>query len=253
MEKNSITRDRVVDNDRTFKEYSCQICQNLLWKPNSCSSCHRILCEKCMQKWFENPLNRNSCPFCSKLSEYKPCSFLAQLMLSHLRIRCRNEKLGCKQILPYKQLEHHETANCQYLSEQCVRCNQLILRSKLVDHQQRSEQCISCPIKCTICKNSFEGIDFQEHFTECYQQKIDQLNTNIYCDSNMGRDIPDNEQIAPNSSLIYLEKSYDNIELVFENLSPIRLYYSFIPTHSAITLIVFIYYDLAFLIVSPDI
>ncbi|CAF4165260.1 unnamed protein product, partial [Adineta steineri] len=208
MENNSITRDRFADNDRIFKEFSCQICQNLLWKPHSCSSCHRILCEKCMQKWFENPMNRNTCPFCSKPSEYKPCTIITQHTFSYLSIRCRNEKLGCKQILPYKQLEHHETANCQYLSEQCMKCNQLILRSKLVEHQQRSEQCISCPIKCTICKNSFEDIDFQEHFTECYQQKIDQLNTNIYFDRNMERHIRDNERITPNSTLIYFEKFF---------------------------------------------
>ncbi|CAF1143135.1 unnamed protein product [Adineta steineri] len=137
MENNSITRDRVGGNDRKFKEFSCQICENLLWKPSSCSSCHRILCEKCMQKWFENPLNRNTCPFCSKPSEYKPCACLNQHTLPDLRIRCRNKNLGCKKILPYKQLEHHETANCQYLSEQCMKCKQLILRSKLVEHQQR--------------------------------------------------------------------------------------------------------------------
>ncbi|CAF1211463.1 unnamed protein product [Adineta steineri] len=213
MGNSSITRDRFVGDDRKFKEFSCQICQNLLWKPHSCSSCHRILCEKCMQKWFDNPLNRNTCPFCSEPSEYQPCSIMTQSVLFHLRIRCRNEKLGCKQILPYAQLEHHETANCQYLSERCMRCNQLILRSKLVEHQQRSEQCTSCPIKCTICQNSFEDIDFQEHFTECYQQKIDQLKTNIDLDSNMGKHIPDNEQITPNNTWIYSEKNSEKLIL----------------------------------------
>jgi len=63
IEEGDIDRDRVVDGDLVPDEYFCPICQYLLWKSRSCSSCQHLFCEKCIRTWIENPNSGKRCPF----------------------------------------------------------------------------------------------------------------------------------------------------------------------------------------------
>jgi hypothetical protein len=40
-------------------------------------------------------------------------------MLSDLKLKCRNEPYGCKQIINYEKLEIHEEVDCQFEKVNC--------------------------------------------------------------------------------------------------------------------------------------
>jgi hypothetical protein len=176
IEEGDIDRDRIVDGNLVPDELFCPICRYLLWKPRSCASCQHLFCEKCIQRWIEDPISGKSCPFRCQTFEDRRCSPAIQSLLSRINIHCRNSEFGCSQILRYDQLEYHENVQCQYLSKRCSECNKLILLSTFDEHQRIPGLCIPCPIQCTICKNSFEKSLFREHFHQCSQQQINLLN-----------------------------------------------------------------------------
>lgn len=176
IEEGDISRDRIVDGDSIPDELFCPICQCLLWKPRSCASCQHLFCQKCVQRWLENPNSGKSCPFRCQTFEDRRCPPSIQSILSRINIHCRNSEFGCSETVRYDQLENHEYVQCQYLTKQCSECNKLILVSKYDEHQQTPGFCIPCPIQCTICRSSFEKSLFREHFHQCCQKRIIQLN-----------------------------------------------------------------------------
>src|ERR1700722_14017344 len=100
-EEGNIDRDQIVDGHLVPDEYYCPICQCLLWKPRSCSSCQHLFCEKCIQMWIENT---NQCPFQCESYEERRCPPYIQSLLSRLNIRCRNSSFGCTEIVSYDLL-----------------------------------------------------------------------------------------------------------------------------------------------------
>lgn len=176
-DEGDIDRDRVVNGDSLLDEYFCPICQYLLWKPRSCSSCQHLFCERCIRTWLESANLYRKCPFRCQPYVDRPCPPSVQSLLSHLNIRCRNSTLGCTQIVPYDRLEYHQNIECQYLSQKCMECNQLVLLLKFEEHQRIVGLCRPSPIKCTICEGFISKNDFCDHFYNCRQRRIEQLNT----------------------------------------------------------------------------
>ncbi len=177
MEDLNVDRNRIVDNGLIDKIYFCTVCKYLLWQAHSCSSCETLVCGKCLDIWFENPLNRSKCPFGCQSSEYCLCIPAFQALLSSLNIQCRNASLGCEEVIPYDQLEDHQKNHCQYRSQRCRKCNTLVLIENFEKHCQETGLCISYPMKCNICEDLIEKVDFEEHLHSCCQKRLNQFFT----------------------------------------------------------------------------
>ena len=215
LDEEFIDRDRIVNGDLVPDEYFCSICQFLLWKPRSCSSCQQLFCEKCIRIWLTNGNIHQTCPFRCQPYVNRPCPPSVQSLLSHLKIRCRNASLGCTQILSYDQLEYHENTECQYLTQKCIECHQFVLISKVREHQQTMGLCIPRPVKCIICQNDIPKVDFRDHFNICCQRRIEQLNTIRLFTRNMQRLFNNQPQpIVHNDALSFLEQVAINIQLI---------------------------------------
>ena len=175
MEEGSIDRDRIVDEHLVPDEYFCPICQCLLWKPSSCNTCQHLFCQKCLRTWLENPNSGKRCPFRCQPFEERRCPPSIHSLLDRLKIYCRNSSLGCTKIISYNSLEQHESIECEYLTERCSECEQLVLKSKLDEHCETPGLCVPQPLKCVLCKNYIEKYCFIEHFKECFTNRCGEL------------------------------------------------------------------------------
>ncbi|CAF2157702.1 unnamed protein product [Rotaria magnacalcarata] len=171
FEEEGIDQDRVFhDENNIANEFSCAICQGLLWKPRSCASCQHLFCNQCIRTWLK--FNQTSCPFrCSPYEEKRPPPYIHSL-LSRLSIRCRNSVFGCTEIVPYYLLEKHQNLECQFPSKQCDVCRKFVLVDDIDQHQQ---SCIPSTIQCFVCKCLVHRSSYQPHLIECFQQRLDLL------------------------------------------------------------------------------
>ncbi|CAF3679636.1 unnamed protein product [Adineta steineri] len=196
MEEGNIGRDRIVNEHLVDEDYFCTICCCLLWKPCACSKCHHDFCQNCLHTWLENPNNNGKrCPLCRQPFEEEPCSSQIYSTLDHLNIYCRNSKFGCKQILHYNSLELHETVDCEYPSERCSECDQLILISKRDEHYEIPELCTPRPVKCTSCQTYIEKVLFKDHFLKCFENRIAAMFKKTF-ETNNVQTITHDEQVA---------------------------------------------------------
>ncbi|CAF1011521.1 unnamed protein product [Adineta steineri] len=213
MDEGNIDRGRIVNSELVPEEYFCPICQDLLWKPRSCASCQHLFCEKCLRMWSENPVNREKCPFRCQPFEERRCPPYVQSLLSRLNIHCRNASFGCTAILSYDKLELHEKSQCQYLTQRCSDCDQLVLLSKFNEHQQTTELCVPQPIKCTICQTYFPKALLQNHFYQCCEMKINNLIERTNADQTLQL-TADGQQIPMNPGLAFIQSIVTSIQLV---------------------------------------
>ncbi|CAF1327741.1 unnamed protein product [Rotaria sordida] len=213
IEVSGIDRDRIVDEHLVPDEYFCPICQYLLWKPRSCSSCQHLFCEKCIQIWIGNVNSANRCPFRCEPFEDRRCPPYVQSMLNRINIHCRNSSFGCDKVLSYNLLEQHENTECEHLTQQCFDCQKLVLVSKLNEHQQIPGLCIPYPIKCTICQNYISKSLFRDHFHQCCQMKTDQLMDQRYQDEIL--QTRTNDQLQP---------PINGMELIQNRIDTIQMY-----------------------------
>lgn len=167
-DEEGIDPERIVDDEHhIIKEFSCAICQGLLWKPRSCASCQHLFCKKCIGIWLK--INPNTCPFrCSPYEEKRAPPYIHSL-LSRLTIRCRNSVLGCDEILSYDQLERHQTMDCQCPTRQCHVCGNFVSTGEFHQHQST---CIPTTIECFLCKCPIEPKSWQQHMTDCFKRKL---------------------------------------------------------------------------------
>ncbi|CAF1506336.1 unnamed protein product [Rotaria sordida] len=173
MDEGNIDRNRIIDEHLVSDEYFCPVCQCILWKPRSCAKCRHLFCEICINTWLKNPNSAKRCPFRCDPYEEQSCPSDIYSFLSTLNIHCRNSSFGCTKIVPYNLLEQHENIECEYLTERCVECEQLVLISKLDEHRDIPGLCVSRPIKCTVCQTYIEKPFFKDHFHECFKRKMD--------------------------------------------------------------------------------
>ncbi|CAF1115845.1 unnamed protein product [Didymodactylos carnosus] len=174
-EEGGIDRDRIVDGHLVPDEYFCPICRCLLWNPRSCASCQHLFCQKCIRAWLENENSDNKCPFRCEPYEDRRCPPYFHSLLARLNIQCQNCPFGCTRVLPYNSLEQHENFECEYFTQRCSECEQLVLLTKFNEHREISGLCVPRPIKCTICGGYIEKPLFRDHFHGCYQLKFNAL------------------------------------------------------------------------------
>ena len=211
-EENSIEQSRIVTNHELPSEYFCPVCQCLLWKPVSCSTCQQLFCRTCIQLWSQNTDGVKKCPFRCQPFEERRCPPYFQTLLSRIQIRCRNASFGCNEILSYDTLEHHESVNCKFLTRACGECQQLVLVGKIFEHENTLGACAPLPIKCVICEQHIQKSLFREHFDCCYQERANELWARARWRQNL-QGITQGAQQVPNDIQVFLQANIEATQL----------------------------------------
>ena len=221
-EENNIEQSRIVADHELPSEYFCPVCQCLLWKPVSCSTCQHLFCRACIQLWSQNTDGVKKCPFRCQPFEERRCPPYFQTLLSRLQIRCRNASLGCKEILSYDALEHHESVTCQFLTRACVECQQLVLVEKVFEHENTLGACNPLPIKCVICEEYVQKLLFRKHFDCCYQERTHELWRRARLRQNF-QGATQGAQQATNDIQVFLQANIEATQLIEQQRNFSRL------------------------------
>ena len=88
----------------------CPICSGILVSPIQCLNCENCFCELCLEEWKKAKGDKN-CPFRCANPTFKN-SRLIKNILSNIKFKCKN---GCKEEIPYLELENHYEDKCSKL------------------------------------------------------------------------------------------------------------------------------------------
>jgi hypothetical protein len=195
--------DRVIPGKKVKLDYLlCQICNNLIWQPEKCSTCKSHFCRFCISFSL---LKDRKCSAC--LNEYiksPPDHYLIE-DLSDLNVKCVYSFNGCNRIVNYEKITHHEK-DCIYKEIICEECNTKILKKYYHTH-------------IIICKNAFSGKNF---FLDCtqiinyYQDKFNKIEKDNLEDITMIRknfkDIAQQKEDSINKMLMTIQKQHKQLE-----------------------------------------
>lgn len=91
------------------KDLFCPICYGLIEDPKECVQCELHFCAGCIKKTDE-------CFSGCRAPRYKRPHLLWIYLYEQLEFKCENEKYGCKELISYSQLKHHD---CKYEPQKC--------------------------------------------------------------------------------------------------------------------------------------
>ena len=174
MDEGGISESRLVNNNSNITIMNilkCKICNNILLNPYDCSKCGNTFCYNCINKLKENNLY---CPFKCKSFEITPSSFGIKKFLNQLKFECKYKFLGCKEIIPYDNIENHEN-NCPYNFAICpnAECKQKMKKKDLENHIQN--ECHFTLFKCKNCGLNLnrKGIILHDKICSEIKQQLD--------------------------------------------------------------------------------
>ena len=225
-EKGGISESRLINNNSNIQTImnilKCKICKNILLNPYDCSKCGNTFCFNCINKIKENSL---SCPFNCQLFEIIPSSFGIKKFLNQLKFECKNKSKGCKEIIPYKEIENHEKI-CPYNIIICpnVECKQKIKSIELENHIQN--ECKFTLFKCKNCGLNLNKKEILLHDKICYQIK-EQLNSQSPLINDLTKEeyVQNNKQF--NSFINILNGLNEDYFYLFDNDKNNNYYYNY--------------------------
>eukprot|EP00347_Sterkiella_histriomuscorum_P018182 403346480 len=129
---------RIANLDETemyYEFFKCNICNNLLKQAKTCTSCQKNFCQYCISNSL---IQSNICPSCYIQSPtYENISRNLQSLLNKFKIYCKNSQKGCSKIIPYDNVEQHESncLNCENCFVNCSNCRRPYKSSEHLQHQ----------------------------------------------------------------------------------------------------------------------
>ncbi|XP_034046166.1 RING finger protein 151 [Thalassophryne amazonica] len=116
----------------------CTICQGVLRCPVR-AACHHIFCKKCILQWLKR---QETCPCCRKSVNQSLIFIMFKLSKSigRMKIKCKNEILGCAETFPLSEQDGH-SMRCLYELILCPHqgCRAQLLHRDLETHSQHCE------------------------------------------------------------------------------------------------------------------
>ena len=131
--------------------------------------CERRFCLACVKPPQEKPHQLQACPNCK--DEDFDCMTMKKdnANIKDLKVYCREKKKGCKWMGKLKDLRDHllkEEEGCLYSQRVCPKCQELIDRCGMVNHQEN--ECLQRDYQCKHCnyEGSYDDV-MRAHMPEC--------------------------------------------------------------------------------------
>lgn len=101
-------------------QFLCQICKLVVRKPTECSKCGELFCETCIvPDSILTPTTKAFCNSCNCMITPKSPSLLLSKIISELKIKCKNNELGCTHSFSLANMGKHDI-NCPYRQVSCM-------------------------------------------------------------------------------------------------------------------------------------
>ena len=173
-EENYIGEDK-----EDIREFNCLFCLFIVKQPISCGNCDTLFCTKCI----EDHLKRSKeCPQCRKAFTHKSINRIISGILQRLQFycplkcktvltqesiyvhlpKCKNlERIKCLHCNTIMQYDHSLTEednydlhkkDCSLLTTPCLYCEEMVVKSKWVEHLKKCEMNL---YNCTQCRDYF--------------------------------------------------------------------------------------------------
>ena len=152
-------------------ELQCGICLGIVDDPVSCGhECIGRYCHGCLSRALQSP--RSECPTCKRETHRPVRDLPLKARLGRMDVFCPKSKITqvgqnvgencCTWRGPLDQWNTHNLRECVYSTVRCL-CKQDILRSQLVEHQ---EKCFRQVVRCKCQLQMFLG-QLSQHIKEC--------------------------------------------------------------------------------------
>jgi hypothetical protein len=168
-----IAVERVINSNESSTDLiMCSICHDILWKPSTCETCDNSFCTACIALWFET--HPDICPNNCAYRQRQRLPLLLVQLLSKLKLTCKNQHTGCKEVLSYESLEQHELQRDFHL-EQCSGCLKPMLKKERNIHER---SCNQVELQCHVCQAKYKRV-VGHNEVECLQNCLVQLQLKI--------------------------------------------------------------------------
>ncbi|KAM3132477.1 hypothetical protein pb186bvf_015436 [Paramecium bursaria] len=179
-----IDANRIYNTDQVkgfIEELNCSICCHLVVNPQTCQLCEALFCKGCIQEWFRKA-EKSVCPCCRATQrDVSKCPYnfsgpklivqdkipkVLKTLLSKILLFCRNEHVGCQEIVTYEFRDKHETQVCSYQLIDCKNeeCETQIFRK---DFKEHIEECQYEPVMCKFCSELNPRFLINDHINNC--------------------------------------------------------------------------------------
>ncbi|KAL4439105.1 hypothetical protein ABPG74_008880 [Tetrahymena malaccensis] len=145
------------------KQYSCDICTDILWEPDECSNCKKNYCRKCIRLCSD-------CPYCYKPFVQSKTNPIIYSTLCSSRFKCLFSKdNGCKEIVEYEKFVKHANS-CLYRKDNRFDIKQIEIKDYIIVGEKYEKQYIRYQIQITyICNESYTIFKRYSEFAQLHQ------------------------------------------------------------------------------------
>ena len=159
------------DNDRAPDEFTCVLCDNLVYKPKQCSNCEQLICNTCIPN-----LNSKDCPSCGSRNNWESLPNKLRTILNKTQVWCHQKSctLKMKQSIPYEKLEDHYKEECPQLKFKCPNGCKKDLRVASAEAAKLhiGVECKQAWIMCKQCNMAIQRQSEPQHLQEeCVESK----------------------------------------------------------------------------------
>jgi hypothetical protein len=167
------------ENKEDTREFTCLFCLYIVKQPISCNNCDNLFCKKCIDEhlkrskecpqcrteFIQKPINRLISGILQRLQFYCPlkCKTIISQETMHIHLpKCNNlERLKCLHCNIIMQYDYTLTEeqnydihkkDCSLLTVPCLYCEDLVVKTKWVDHLKKCEMNL---YYCTQCRDFY--------------------------------------------------------------------------------------------------
>ena len=152
-------KDIQVADKNILQDWTCGICQELVFNPMICDNCNYICCKDCIEENMKKC--KYICPIKCKSPAYRILNVTENKYINNIKLRCKHE--GCNEFIEYTNYNDH-LEHCQKRLYQCNNhpCKSQGIYKQMVEH---SKICQYRTVYCKLCKKPFTYIDKDKHFS----------------------------------------------------------------------------------------
>ena len=113
-------------------EWSCPICQSLVYDPMVCQNCEPLYCRSCLQKY-----KNKKCPTCNLVTNFNNAPLKLKNILMQLKLKgCPANKCNLVNTpMTYEEVIKHLTHQCNQIIGKCdQKCGKKLLRNEIDNH-----------------------------------------------------------------------------------------------------------------------
>ena len=162
-------------------EFTCPICDRLVFDSVICKENRCIYCHKCIKKWIDKFGTNAACKFCKKIFIRDNIPKLIKNVLNKIKLKWYNSNEGCKEIISYESFIINHLNSSEFFLFKCVSRSDyefIGIKSELIEHLK------SCKNQLFKTFNENSKLIFQSVSITCHLCSGNRIPLNEYFNHN---------------------------------------------------------------------